>query len=332
MVKKQGGFTLLEIFIALAIGLVLIGGVLSVFVGMKTTTQETSSMGELQENGRFAMSILTDDLMRQDFWGQLNHPMSSDALTIPAPVTPAGDCVGGGGNNGSFPQNNNFNFRTLWASNVIGSTILGGCITNAAIGSDVLQVKRVISRPALPANLANNRFYLNAGYDNAAIFAGNAAIPPVANGGLWEYQHHIYYIRNDSVGSSGDVVPVLMQGRLQNTLIPIAFNLLVEGIERVNYMFGVDVNGNGVVNGYMTPANMTNGFWDSAIGVGNVNGARILSVKVYVLVRSVRQYPNYENKNKYQMGDTVFDAGGDNYKRLLFSLTVFLYNEGITQW
>ena len=55
--NKQLGFSLLELFIALAIGLALLLGVLSVFVGMRTTTAETSSYGEMQENGRFAISI-----------------------------------------------------------------------------------------------------------------------------------------------------------------------------------------------------------------------------------------------------------------------------------
>jgi type IV pilus assembly protein PilW len=50
------GFALVELIIALSVGLVLFAGVLSIFVGMRTTTAETSSYGELQENGRFAIS------------------------------------------------------------------------------------------------------------------------------------------------------------------------------------------------------------------------------------------------------------------------------------
>ena len=67
MNSKQRGFTLLEILISLSVGLILVGGVMSAFVGMRTTSAETSSIGELQENGRFALNILTDDLLRQDF-------------------------------------------------------------------------------------------------------------------------------------------------------------------------------------------------------------------------------------------------------------------------
>jgi len=322
MFKKQQGFTLLEIFVALSIGLVLIGGVLSVFVGMRTTTQETSSMGELQENGRFAVSILTDDLLRQNFWGDLSNNLSFDSLIPPSPINPIGDCVGGGLNNGSFPQNNAGSFRTLWAQTVTNTNILSSCITNAALNSDVIQIKRVVAQPILAAAIQANRFYLNSGIDNAAIFAGDiVGIPTVTGGRLWEYQHHIYYIQNDVVGN--DVVPVLMQGRLQNAANPISFNRIVEGIERIHYMFGVDIIGDGVIEAYISPGNMLENYWD------NADSTRILAVKFYVLARAVRPDFNYVNDNVYQMGDVVFDSGGDNFRRLLLSTTVSIPNASL---
>jgi len=325
MIKKQYGFTILEIFIALMIGLVLLGGVLSVFVGMKTTTKETSSMGELQENGHFAMAILTDDLLRQNFWGDLNSNLSNDVLTTAAPLQPAGDCIGDGQNNGSFPQDTGA-FRTLWAENIVNANILGGCITNAATNSDVIQIKRVVAEPIinLPAGLNSARFYLHANSDNAAIFAGDEAIPTINEGRVWEYQHHIYYVREDNVG--GEVVPVLMQGRLQNAEDAISFNLLIEGIERVHYMFGVDTVGDGVINVYLSSQDMLDDYWN------NVNNIRILAVKLYVLVRSIRSDVNYENNNVYQLGDVTFNPNGDNYRRLLFSSTVSLHNGELKKW
>ncbi|WP_426369197.1 PilW family protein [Pseudocolwellia sp. HL-MZ7] len=319
MLKKQQGFTLLEIFVALAIGLVLIGGVLSVFVGMKTTTQETSSMGELQENGRFAVSLLTDDLLRQNLWGDLSSNLSSGLLITPAPANPAGDCIGGGFNNGSFPQPGVGSFRTIWAQTVDNINILDGCIDDAVIDSDVIQIKRVVANPVAQADIQVNRYYINSGFENAAIFLGNAgAVPTVNQSRIWEYQHHVYYIREDKVGD--EVIPVLMQGRLQNAGNAMSFNMLVEGIERIHYMFGVDTSGDGVINAYIAPVNMLENYWD------NANNVKILAVKLYVLVRSIRPDRNYDNDNVYQMGDVSFDASGDNYRRILFSTTVSMPN------
>ena len=56
--RKQLGFSLLEVFISLSIGVVLLSGLVSVFIGMRTTSSETSSYGEMQETGRFVISVL----------------------------------------------------------------------------------------------------------------------------------------------------------------------------------------------------------------------------------------------------------------------------------
>ncbi len=92
--KYQQGFSLLEVFIALTIGLVIFAGVLSIFVGMRTTTTETTSFGELQENGRFALSLLANDISKQDLWGDYTGIVSLSNIT-PVPAAPGNDCNGG---------------------------------------------------------------------------------------------------------------------------------------------------------------------------------------------------------------------------------------------
>lgn len=334
MIKKQSGFTIIEIFISLAIGLALIAGVLSVFVGMRTTSSETTSAGELQENGRFAMTLITDDLLRQNFWGDLTGNIDGGGLiSSPDPAGIVGDCVGGGANNGSFPVDIGA-FRTLWGLNVTSANVMG-CINNAKIGSDLLQLKRAIAsnrfNPAPPlapitiAGLANNRYYINSNANSAAIFAGNAvAIPFVNIGRIWEYQHHIYYVREDLQGTNK--VPVLMQGQLQNAGNAMFFNTMVEGIEQLHFMYGVDTDDDGAVNAYISAQNMLTNYWD------NANNIRIIAVKVYILARDILPDLKYTNDNIYQLGDRSFDANGDNFRRLLFSSTVSLNNARIKSW
>jgi type IV pilus assembly protein PilW len=335
MIKKQSGFTIIEIFISLAIGLALIGGVLSVFVGMRTTSSETTSAGELQENGRFAMSLITDDLLRQNFWGDLAGNIDGESLiSSPDPTTTAGDCVGGGANNASFPVAIGA-FRTLWGTRVENASVMG-CITNAKIGSDLLQLKRAIANvstfnpvPPLPpltiAALPNDRYYIKSNANSAAIFAGNAAaIPALDVGRLWEYQHHVYYIREDDQGTN--TVPVLMQGRLQNSANAMFFDIMVEGIEQLHFMYGVDTTDDGSVNAYISSPSMLQNYWDSA------NNVKIVAVKVYILARDILPDMKYTNDNIYQLGDISFDAGGDNFRRLLLSSTVSLNNARVNSW
>ncbi len=329
---KIQGFTLVELMISLSVGLVLFAGVMSIFVGMRTTTAETSSYGELQENGRFAISVLTDDLLRQNFWGDLSGTFSQTSL-IAIPGAPGTDCVGAGVNNGTFPQNIG-PFRTLW-----GQTHTGiadnplSCFsmpegTRTMTGSDVIQLKRVIANPIVaPAVTIAGNYYLSSNLTTGAVFAHGSPVPSVDNSRLWQYQHHVYYVREEPVGDN--FVPVLMQGRLAN--FNMSFSPVIDGIEKIRFMYGVDTTtdpslpGYGVVDAFISANNMTQAFWD------NAGGSRILAVKIFVLARGIRQDNKYTNTNTYQLGDLPF-AVNDNYRRLLFSSTVTLYNSSVDAW
>jgi len=313
MLNKQRGFSLVEIFVSLAIGLALLTGILSVFVGMKTTSAETSGYGELQENGRFALSLLSDDLLRQDFWGDYTGTFDLASLNA-VPSVPSPDCTGEGINNASFPLVSG-HFRTLWGQTVANASILS-CITDAKVGSDVIQLKRVISNPVTVTT--SNNYYLVTNISDGELFTGTA-IPAIVNSQVWEYQHHVYYIKEESQGSNK--VPVLMQGRLTTKM---TFDPIIDGIEMIRFMYGVDTTGDNIVNAYIAGDNMLDAQWDN-------KDSQILAVKIYVLARSILPDNKYTNSNTYQMGDLQVTVD-DNYRRLLFSSTVTLYNAGIDSW
>lgn len=63
-VKPQGGLTLVELLIALVMGLVLLAGVITVFVANKQTYRHQDALARLQENGRFAINRLERDIRR----------------------------------------------------------------------------------------------------------------------------------------------------------------------------------------------------------------------------------------------------------------------------
>lgn len=317
--NNQRGFTLIEIFISLAIGLALFAGILSIFVGMKTTTQETATYGELQENGRFALSVISDDLLKQNFWGDYTGTLDLSMLNA-VPGAPGDECVGEGLNNGTFPAAIG-HFRTLWGQTVTSSSIMG-CIDDAKVASDIIQLKRAIAEPLTAST--NDNYYIVSNLSEAEIFTGTV-IPDVSNSQVWEYQHHIYYIREEAQGNN--TVPVLMQGWLTKKM---AFAPIIDGIERIRFMYGIDTDapdtaGYGIVNTFVSADNMTLTQWD------NGNDNRILAVRIYVLARSILPDNKYSNKNTYNLGDLAVTFN-DNYRRLLFSSTITLYNAGVDSW
>lgn len=317
--NNQRGFTLVEIFISLAVGLALFAGVLSVFVGMKTTTTETATYGELQENGRFALSILTEDLLKQDFWGDYSGSLDFSMLTS-VPGAPGTECNGEGLNNGTFPIATG-HFRTLWGQTIAAASVMG-CIDDAKTTSDILQLKRAISQPLTATT--NDNYYIVANLSGAEIFTGTD-IPEVTNSQVWEYQHHIYYVREEAQGTN--TVPVLMQGRLTTNM---TFDPIIDGIEMIRFMYGIDSDtegsaGYGIVDAFVSAANMTDTQWD------NGNNNRIIAVRIYVLARSILPDNKYTNTNTYRLGDLDVTYN-DNYRRLLFNSTVTLYNAGVDSW
>jgi len=341
------GFTLVELMISLVVGLVLFAGVMSIFVGMRATTAETSGYGELQENGRFALSVLTHDLLRQNFWGDFSGTLNRKVVH---PNQPNNDCDGAGGaNNATFPNNaNDSPFVTLWGQTIGGDTDPLDCFPSSAIaGSDFLQLKRAIAAPLVNANtddyfiITNStlaRVYSKGDANKAykAITDANAAQTSAAfdlvestlgetiigGGRMWQYQHHVYYVSQVTISSN--TVPVLMQGRLEGTAMN--FSPIIDGIERIRFMYGIDVDQDFEVDTYLSADDMTDTLWN------NAGGNKIIAVKIFVLARSVTEDMKYNNTNSYYLGGDGVDAKytvNDNYRRLLFSSTVLLYNNVI---
>ncbi len=65
----QTGLTLIEIMIAMLLGLFLIGGVIQLFIGSKQNYRVQENISRVQENGRFALYFLNKDIRMAGFWG-----------------------------------------------------------------------------------------------------------------------------------------------------------------------------------------------------------------------------------------------------------------------
>jgi type IV pilus assembly protein PilW len=71
--RLQGGFTLVELMVAMLISLLLMGGVIQVFSSSSKSYRNHEGLSRIQENGRFAMEFLSRDIRMADFWGCANN-------------------------------------------------------------------------------------------------------------------------------------------------------------------------------------------------------------------------------------------------------------------
>lgn len=65
--RHRTGFTLVELMIAMVIGLVLIGGVIVVFLSAQQAIAQAQAMSRVQENLRFASDFLVRDIRNAGF-------------------------------------------------------------------------------------------------------------------------------------------------------------------------------------------------------------------------------------------------------------------------
>src|SRR5574340_675868 len=83
----QAGLSLIELMIALVVGLILIDGVLSIFMSSRKSYGINSAVGQVQEHGRFALDFIRHDTRMAGYMGcgvsgvnfanHLNSPASS---------------------------------------------------------------------------------------------------------------------------------------------------------------------------------------------------------------------------------------------------------------
>ena len=87
----MSGFSLVEMMIAMTVGLFLISSMIAVFVGNKRTSEVNTAMANIQENARFALDSIARDARVSGFQGCID--INSEQLMIRsnnAPVTSEG--------------------------------------------------------------------------------------------------------------------------------------------------------------------------------------------------------------------------------------------------
>ena len=83
---RQAGLTITELLISVVLGIFLVSGVLSVFLGGLTTFRTNDALARIQESGRFGMELMRRDLRQAGYYGcrqslEPENPRSEGSLT-----------------------------------------------------------------------------------------------------------------------------------------------------------------------------------------------------------------------------------------------------------
>lgn len=353
--SRQRGLTLIEFMISITLGMILVAAISVLIANQSSARTEIDRGGRLIENGRYAMQVVTDDLMMAGYWGESDTaPTGVTAFgSLPNPcsitMTAADDAANPGIREAAY----------FWVQGYDGSTYTSStltCTPNWKAGTDVIVVR--YTNPDVSAvltggvtdlsKLTDGQVYLQTGLANAtassfsykfftAANASNAANFPLVNksGAVQaprKWNVHLYYIATCSVctGGSVDTIPTLKRVELTvaSGIPSITTAVIAEGIENMQIDYGVDDDPVNAAAGspYGVDVTAANTRLDTPEKWRNV-----VSARVYLLVRSSDTAAGYTNSKKFAMGaqypaSAPLDPGADSYQRHLFSQVIRLVN------
>jgi type IV pilus assembly protein PilW len=335
--RAIGGLTLIELMVALAIGMFLMIGAITVFMQGRTTFRVTESVSRLQENARFVLDTLEPDIRMAQHWGLTNVSTNilgrAGSTGIPAgiPATCGATWV------------NDFE-RSVAATNGSSPWPWGGTCapcptcpvgTTAVAAADTLIVRRTSAEPVLAGRTANTLYIQSNRSDKSQLFVGVAlpGSPNPATSQPYRVSVNGYYVATDNsstASSTGDTVPSLRM----KTLVDggtIADREVMPFVEDLQVQFGIDTSppgtaGRGTIDRFVNPGDaiLTNATFIA-------NEGQIIAVRIWVRLRAERPEQGFADPAVYQYAGQNFDPAppNDQFRRAVVSRTIYLRNANL---
>lgn len=327
--SHQSGVGLIELMVALVIGLFLIFGAVTIYQQSRTAFRTTEAVARLQEAGRLAMDVIESDVRMANYWGLNNRAAyivnrAKPDTGLPEPFDE------------SIHKASIDTCGSNWAIN-LEEYIAGsnnsydlGCAAYedaAQAGSDTLTIRR--GGEAAPTTLSKERIYIQSSRVQGTMFvpASNcsptdpACIPgsysPPASQSR-ELVAHAYYVA--SVSTMRDDVPSLRRKSFASVISSanaIEDEEIVPGVEDLQVRFGIDTDGDTNIDEYRNPEDVP-------------TSAAVVSATIWLRIRADEPEVGFVDGRSYQYADMTnpFEPK-DGYRRILMSKTIQLRNTRI---
>ncbi|QDL38916.1 PilW family protein [Rhodoferax sediminis] len=342
--RASRGFTLVELMVAITLGLFILIGLISLLVSNVVSRSELDKSSRQIESGRYAIQLLSEDLQNAGYVG------ASGSSTF-AGVNPTA-CPAAIANLGYVPQTSPGTSTVplpLYALTAVPTGCAG--IINVQPNTAMLVVSRVNTNAVATTAKVSTETYLqvsSCATDTMpfAIGAGTATFPLTQkNCTTPEFLHkvvqHIYFVATCDVcsGAGTDTTPTLKMAEYVNGAMTIT--PLVEGIENLQFDYGVDMDGDGAPDCYISnpnapsttetaacPAATPAYDWTTSAANATTNWSNVMAVRVHVLARNTEASAGWVDAKKYDMGLAIGQVGpfSDTVKRHVYSAVVRLYN------
>ncbi len=334
-ITRQAGLSLVELMVAMILGLILVGGVIQIYISNNQTYRVTEAASRIQESGRAALRILSRHVRMAGFTGCAGKLMSfTNTLN--------------GASNPGFLYDFDIAIQGFEGSGGAWNPALDASITNVVENTDVLSTRGAFSAPTAitgqpnnasdcpnaashtanlkvddPTGLAVDDIVIASNCSQASIFqitditasiighaaAGttpgnstdNIAACYAGSGQLSRISTVSFFIRNNPNG-----IPSLY--RQEGTK---AAEEYVEGVEDMQITFGIGDGVSNLVNQFVTADNITD--WDD-----------VISVRIALLLRSVEDNITTQAQTYTFNGNT--ETATDRALRRVYTTTVAIRN------
>ncbi len=361
--QRAKGFNLVELLIAMALGLLITGSLVTLYSDLTYNSGEMRKITQQIENGRFAVQLLQKNLTHAGFWDGY-VPQYDDftfqGVPTDVPASVPDPCLAYSVANWTAAYKNSLITLPVQVLEEIPVSCSGGGPTYKLANTDVLVIRHL--ETCLPgvgtcaAVSAGELLFQSSRCASEGAYDYVLGIQGTDTFGLTQrdcttaattrrFTSTIYYVRDYAV-TIGDGIPTLMRSQLELSggslehQSPVA---LVEGVESFKVELGLDSIGDGgATSDYTVAINWADADTPANRGDGSADGAFIrcttavpctatqlmdaVVLKVYLLMRTVDDTTGYTSDKTYNLGSTTLGPYSDNFKRHVYASTIRLTN------
>jgi len=316
--KRQSGFTLVEIMVTMLLSLVLAAAIVTVFVNNSHSFSQDDNALRMQDDARYALQQIAFDLSMAGHYAELLTPA---AVTLDGSLAIGLDCGPAGVNNWTYQTTDPATGQSLslvGMDNVTSAQVVAShaCFLADEVlpGTDVVSIKRVAG--AETTTFRNGGVYLQTNGTVGLLYRSPMTAAPAVPVPLprteWEYRPAIYYIRQWA-NVLGDNIPTLCRKVLGGVGPTNLTECIATGIEDLQIEYGIDTSNNGNPNMYTPTPTLA-------------EMQRVVSARIFLLARTTELDVRHTNQKTISISNAPDYTPNDSFHRRVFSTTVAVQN------
>jgi len=254
--KFQSGVSLMELLVALVIGLFAMTTLVQAYVNTKHHQAITLHTNHLEQDANYALQLIAKDIRRAGYLGELLSDTAINGSLLPS--LPSKVC------------NKNMSWGRMLQQPVLGfnDTLThhsqydySACISSRHyLRGDVITLRYLspgtVSNTELKNKSNKRKVYMRTSSTEGLLFQAKDyktnVLPIISRSQVRRVLSHTYFIGpsntpSDTVCNNTNTTPALFRLRLNNKGLPQREELL-QGIENIQFLYSIDTNQDGVVD------------------------------------------------------------------------------------